>query len=76
MLRGVAAVRLAGQRVVHEERDVQRGVLAERVEHGRGRVGHEKHVGLVDLLEPADRGAIEHQPVGEGLLVEALHRHG
>ena len=51
-------------------------MLAERVQHGGGRVGQQQHVRLVDLLESADRRAVEHQPVGEDLLIEGLRRHG
>ncbi len=70
----VTAVRLTGQRVVHEEREVQGGVLAERVEHGRAGVRYQQHVRLVDLLEPADRGAVEHAAFGEDLVIEGLGR--
>ncbi len=61
----VAAVGLAGDRVLHEAVDVHRRVLAERV-HDRGRrVGHQDHVGFLDLLEPADRGSVEAEAVDE-----------
>ncbi len=73
---GVAAIGLAGQRVVHEECQVEGLVGAERVEHRAGRVREEEHVRLVDLLETADRGAIKHQALREDLLVEDLDRHG
>lgn len=55
----VAAVGLTRDRVVDEEVDVQRLVTAERVQAGRGDVGTQSHVGLVDGLEAADRGAVE-----------------
>ena len=42
----------------------------ERVHAGRGRVGHEGHVGFVDRLPARDRGAVEHQAVGESVLVD------
>ena len=70
----VTGVRLAGQRVVHEEGQVQGRVLAERVHDRAGRVGHQEHVRLVDLLEPPDRGAVEHAALGEDLVVERLSR--
>ncbi len=70
----VAGVRLAGQRVVHEEREVQRLAGPERVDHGGGRVGQQQHVRFVDLLEAADRGAVEHQSVAEDLRVKGLRR--
>jgi hypothetical protein len=72
----VAAVGLAGQRVVHEEVDVERLVLAERVEHGAGGVGQQEHVRLVDGLETADRRAVEHEAVGEDVRAEVLDREG
>ena len=72
----VARVRRAGQRVEHRERQVQRLVLAERVEHGRRRVRQQQHVGLVDGLEPADGRAVEHPPLGEDVRVEGRHRDG
>ena len=70
----VARVVLAGDRVLHEARDVQRGVLRERI-HVRG-VGSsiEQHVRLLDLLEPADRRAVERLPVGELLLGQLVDR--
>ena len=71
---GVAGVGLAGERVVDEE--VQReGLLrAERVDEGGGDVRQQEHVGLVDGLEPADRGAVEGEAVGEHAVVERLDR--
>src|SRR5439155_14626634 len=48
--------------------------LVERVyERGR-RVGDEHHVGLRDLLEAADRRAVEAEPLVEGVLVERMDR--
>ncbi len=60
----VAAVGLAGHRVLDEEVDVEVLLLAERVEPGGGEVGDQGHVGLVDGLEAADRRAVEHQGLG------------
>ena len=39
------------------------------------RVRQQQHVRLVDLLEAADRRAVEHQAVAEDLLVEGLRGH-
>ena len=72
----VAAVGLARDRVVDEEVDVQRLVRAERVEEGAAGVGQQQHVRLVDRLEPADRGAVEAQAVGERVLAERRRRDG
>jgi hypothetical protein len=72
---GVARVRLARDRVDHraDHRDRRRRV--ERVQDRRRRVGHQQHVRLVDLLEAADRRAVEADPVAERVLVEARERH-
>ena len=48
---------------------------AEGIEHCGGRVGQELHVGLVDLLEPADRRAVEHEAIGEDALAERCGGH-
>ena len=65
----VAGVRLARDRVFDVTVDGERRVLAERVDDRRVRVGDQEHVGLLDLLEAADRRAVE--PVA---LVEAVRR--
>ena len=33
--------------------------FGKRVEEGRGRIRHDQHVAFLDLLEAADRGAVE-----------------
>ena len=70
----VAAVGLTGERVVDEEVDDERLARAERVEVRRGRVWEQRHVRLVDRLEPADRGAVEVETVVEDRLAERRHR--
>ena len=55
----VAAVVLLGHRVAHVADQHQRLVRAERVEERGLLVRHQQHVGGVDLLEAADRGAVE-----------------
>ena len=72
----VAAVGLEGQRVVHEAVQIERLVLAERVDHRRRRIGQQDHVGLVDLLKPADGGAVEAVALGERLLGQRVRRDG
>jgi len=47
----------------------------ERVDERRRHVRQEHHVGLVDLLEAADRRAVEREAVAEHGLVERLNRH-
>ena len=44
----------------------------ERIDHRRVAVGHQLHVGLVDRLPAGDRGAVEHDAVGEGVLVHRV----
>ena len=66
---GVAGVRLPGDRIPDEAVEVERLVLAERVDHGGVRVRHQEHVGLLDLLEAPDRRAVE-----PGALLEAVQR--
>ena len=57
----VAGVELLGHRVVDVADHDQRLVLGERVEERGGLVRHQQHVGGLDLLEAADRGAVEAQ---------------
>ena len=71
----VARVRLARDRVEHRAHQRDRRRLVERIQDRRGRIGQQQHVGLVDLLEAADRRAVEPDPVGERLLVQARKRH-
>ena len=68
----ITAVRLARERVAHEAVDVERGVLAERVDDRRCRVGDQEHVGFLDLLESADRRTVETQAVLEHLLLQLV----
>ena len=71
----IARVQLEGERVVHEEVHVQRPGFAERID-GRGfRVGKQQHVGLVNRLEPANRGAVEGQAFLEHVRVEGVNRN-
>ena len=71
----VAGVRLAGERVADVHVDVQRHVLAERVEHGGVGIGDQEHVGLLDLLEAADRRTVESETVLEDVLRQLVSRH-
>ncbi len=73
---GVTAVGLAGDRVLHEAVDVQRLVGPEGVDDRRVGVGDQEHVGLLDLLEPPDRRAVEAVPVLERLLRQLVGRDG
>jgi hypothetical protein len=49
-------------------------VLAERIDHRGLGIRHEEHVGLLDLLEPPDRGAVEPEPVLEHVLGQLVGR--
>jgi hypothetical protein len=60
---------------VDEEVQRQRLLDAERVDEGRGHIRQQHHVGLVDGLEPADRGPVEGEAVGHDAVVERLDRH-
>ncbi len=71
----VARVRLARDRVEHRAHQRERRRLVERVQDSRGQIGQQQHVGLVDLLEAADRRAVEADAIGERLLVKARERH-
>ena len=57
-----------------EQRERRR--LGEGVEDGRGRIGHEQHVRLRDLLPAPDRGAVEAETLVERRLGERRHRQG
>ena len=72
---GVAGVALERDRVVHEAVEVQGLVLAEGVDDGGGGVREQEHVRLLDLLEPADGGAVEAEAVHEGVLGQLVGRH-
>ena len=48
----------------------------ERVDHRRVRVGHEQHVGFLDLLESADGGTVETETVDETVFGQLVCRHG
>ncbi len=43
---------------------------------GGGRIWHQHHVGLVDGLPAGDRGAVEHDAIGEHVFVDAYNVHG
>ena len=71
----VAAVGLPRDRVAHETVQVERDVLTERVEDRGVRIGDQEHVGLLDLLEAADRRAVEAVPVVEAVFGQLVNRH-
>ena len=71
----VAAVGLAGERVVHEAVDRQRLPGAEGVDERGVGVGDQDHVRLLDLLEAADRRPVEADALVEQLGRELAGRH-
>ncbi len=73
---GIAAVGLAGHRVLHEAVEQQRLVGQERVLERCLGIGHQDHVRLLDLLEAADRRAVEADTVLEHGLVQLVSRDG
>ena len=72
----VALIGLVGQGLEHVAEHRQRALGEKRIDHRRGRVRHQLHVRLVDHLPTGDRGAVEHDAFGEGLLVHQLGVHG
>ncbi len=72
---GVAAVGLAGDRVVHVADQVHGRDAQDGVDRGRVGVREQEHVALVDGLEPADAGPVEPEAFGERRLLELADRH-
>lgn len=66
----VARIRSFLHRVHHVADQGQRGGRAERVDKGGGRVRPHQHVGLVDLLEAADRRSVKADAGLEQLIVD------
>ena len=66
----VAVIGLAARGIENVAVDDHRRSGEERVHARRGRVGHQRHVGFVDRPPAGDRRAVEHQAVGESLLVD------
>ncbi len=71
----VARVGLEGDRVVDEAVDIEGLVIAERVDHRGRRVRQEDHVGLVDLLEAADRRSVEAVSLAHRILGQLVNRN-
>lgn len=70
----IARIRLTQDGVDHVADQGQRGRLAERIDERRGRVRPDQHVGLVNLLEAADRRAVEPDAGLEQLIVDFWQR--
>ena len=71
----IARVRLKSEWVVHVEVHVQCPGPAERVDGCGLRIRKQQHVGLVDRLESANRGAVEGQTFLEHILIEGVDRN-
>src|SRR5207248_1361174 len=67
---GVAVVGFAGGRLQYVAGDDHGGFREEWIDRRGDRVGHQGHVGLVDRLPAGDRGAVEHQALGENFFVD------
>ena len=72
----IAVIAFARRRLENVAEDRHRRLRVEGVHMRRGRVGHQHHVGFVDRLPAGDRGAVEHQAFGEGLLIDLRHVEG
>jgi hypothetical protein len=72
----VAAIKLAGRRlddIAHQDQHRRR---AERVDIGGAEVRLQNHVALVDRLPAGDRRAVEHEAIGQHVLVDRARDHG
>ncbi len=67
---GVAVVGLAGGRLEHVAGDDHGGLGEERIDRRGHRIRHQAHVELVDRLPAGDRGAVEHRPFGEDVVID------
>src|SRR4029079_17519491 len=65
-----------GQRLQHVAKDGKRALREERDEHCGVGIRHQLHVGLIDHLPAGDRGTVEHDAFGEGVLIHHLRVHG
>src|SRR6476660_3923312 len=72
----VAAVRLAGYRVLDVADQHQRWRHSERIEKRRLRLRHHEHVAFVNALPAADAGAVETEPLFEHAFIELANGNG
>ncbi len=70
----VTSIRLAEHRVGHRADQRQSRARVVGVDERAGGIRHQQHVRLMDLLEPADRGAVEPQARAEVFGVERAER--
>src|SRR5207249_1524586 len=72
----IARVALARHRVGHVTRERKGRDFETRIDEGTRRVREQQHVALVDRLEPANRGAVEPDPLGKQLFAQLFQRDG
>ena len=72
----IAAVKLAGRGLDDVAEQDQHRSRAERIDIGGVEVGLQDHVELVDRLPAGDRASVEHEAVGQHVLVDHARRHG
>ena len=72
----IARIGLAGHRFDHVAHQDERRLRRKRIHRRRRGIGQKLHVGFADVLPAGDRGAVEHDAVGEGVLVDHLGVHG
>src|SRR5256885_11697804 len=72
----IARVALARHRVGHVTRERKGRDFETRIDEGTRRVREQQHVALVDRLKPANRGAVEPDPLGKQLFAQLFQRDG
>jgi hypothetical protein len=72
----IAVIGFARNRIENVAEDDHGRLGEEGVHVDGGRIRHQHHVGLVDGLPASDRGAVEHDAVGEHVFIDAgdVHR--
>ena len=68
----VALIQLARVRFCHVAMQAERFLREERVHVSGRKVRNQFHVGLVDGLPPGDGGAVEHEALGEEILIDLV----
>ena len=70
-----AIVALHRGRLDHVATQVQGCLFGKEIDDGGRRIRHQDHVGLIDALPARDRGAVEHFPVLEQVLIDRSRGH-
>ena len=66
---GVAAIGLSGAGLENVTEQNQLFLGGKRIHDRAGAVGEQRHVGLIDVFPAGDRRAVEHDAVGQHVLV-------